>query len=849
MSHKEKAEKNRPENLTEWHEELPLIPLRNMVVFPQMIVPLFIGRNKSVKALEDTLAKERLVVFSSQKDEEVEEPQPQDICRIGTLAEIVQMLQLPDGTTKILVEGIARARIEEFVSLDPYFRVEISRITETEEVGVETEALIRLVIKQFENYVKLNKRIPSETLMSIINVDHPGKLADLIASYLSLKVDEKQSILEAMAPDKRLKRLSEILDKEIEVLEVEKKLQGKVRRQIEKVQKEYYLKEKLRAIQEELGGEGGDESMQPEISEFRKKIEAAKLPDDIKEKAKKELDRLEKMPSMAAEAAVIRTYLDWLVELPWKKKSRSKLDIAEVEKNLNQDHYGLEKVKERILEYFAVLQLTGKIGGSILCLVGPPGVGKTSVASSIANAMGRKFIRVSLGGIRDEAEIRGHRRTYVGALPGRIIQSIHKVGVNNPVFLLDEVDKMGADFRGDPSAALLEVLDPEQNKNFSDHYMEVNFDLSDVFFIATANTMDPIPRALRDRMELIQMSGYTEEEKMGIAKGFLMPKELEKHGLTSDTVVFEEDALLSIVREYTKEAGVRNLERTVAKILRKIATKIVRGGQKKDQTFTVKKSDLQEYLGAPMYKYAEIEANDLVGAVTGLAWTEVGGDTMTIEVTVMKGRGNLTITGQLGDVMQESAKAALSFIRTEAANLGLDESFYRKFDIHIHVPEGAVPKDGPSAGITIATALASALTKIPVKRDVAMTGEVTLRGNVLPIGGLKEKLLAARRAGIKVVILPEENKKDLDEIMKELPKDMQFHLVKTMQDVLPLALTRLPEKAALASSHSTAGSALEEKETEMEEDIPEDTPPSKFIPPSPRPGQDYPPHYDGRMWV
>jgi len=827
LAAREKAEKGRPERLAEWREELPLIPLRNMVVFPQMIVPLFIGRNKSVKALEDTLAKERLVVFASQKDEEVEEPEPKDICRIGTLAEVVQMLQLPDGTTKILVEGIARARVEEFTQLDPYFRVEIARISEPEEVEVETEALIRMVIKQFENYVKLNKRIPSETLMSIINVDHPGRLADLIASYLSLKVEEKQSILEAVAPEKRLKRLSEVLDKEIEVLEVEKKLQGKVRRQIEKVQKEYYLKEKMRAIQEELGEEV-EESAQPEINEYRKKIEEAKLPAEVKDKAKKELERLEKMPAMAAEATVIRTYLDWLIELPWKKKSRSKLDIEEVEKKLNEDHFGLEKVKERILEYFAVLQLTGKIGGSILCLVGPPGVGKTSVASSIADAMARKFTRISLGGVRDEAEIRGHRRTYVGSLPGRIIQSIHKVKVNNPVFLLDEVDKMGADFRGDPSAALLEVLDPEQNKTFSDHYLEVPFDLSDVFFITTANTMEPIPKPLRDRMEIIQMSGYTEAEKMGICKGYLMPKSLEKHGLAEDSVEFNDDALLLMIREYTKEAGVRGLERTIAKVLRKIVTKIVRNKKNKDKVFTVKKKDLQDYLGAPRFKYGEIEEKDLLGAANGLAWTEVGGDTLLIEVTIMRGRGNLTITGQLGDVMQESAKAAMSFIRTEAKSLGLDENFYRKYDIHIHVPEGAVPKDGPSAGITIATAVASALTGIPTRRDVAMTGELTLRGNVLPIGGLKEKILAARRIGIKEVIFPDENQKDLDEIKKELPEDMIFHPVKNMKEVLKLALVKTPVKVS----------------PEVKERLQK---PPKGVTSTEGPIQDYPPHYDGPM--
>ena len=778
----EKAAKH--EKLAEWKEELPLIPLRNMVVFPQMIVPLFIGRNKSVKALENTLSKEKMVVFASQKNEAVEEPGPKDICQIGTLSEIVQMLSLPDGTTKILVEGICRARIDKFTQEAPYYRVAVSRVPEPEEFTPEAEALVRVVVKQFEDYVKLNRRIPSETLMSIINVDNPGRLADLISSYLTLKVEEKQEILEALTVEKRLKKLSDILEKEIEVLNVEKKLQGKVRKQIEKVQKEYYLKEKMRAIQEELGEE--EAADQPELAELRKKIDEAKLPAEIKERAEKELERLGQMPPMASESAVIRTYLDWLIELPWKKRTKSKLDIAEVEKILNEDHYGLGKVKERILEYFAVLQLTGKIGSTILCLVGPPGVGKTSVARSIARAMGRKFTRVALGGVRDEAEIRGHRRTYVGSLPGRVIQSIHKVGGSNPVFLLDEIDKLGTDFRGDPASALLEVLDPEMNKEFSDHYLEVAFDLSDVFFITTANTRDPIPRPLQDRMEIIQMSGYTEEEKLGICKGYLIPRELERHGLKKSKVNFGEDALMEIIREYTREAGVRNLEREVATILRKIATKIVKG--KGEAKFNIKKDDIEEYLGAPKYRFGLAEETDQVGTATGLVWTEVGGDTIPIEVTVMPGRGNLTLTGQLGDVMQESAKAAMSYVRSRAAALGLDENFYRKFDVHVHVPEGAVPKDGPSAGITIATALTSALSGIPVRRDVAMTGEITLRGKVLPIGGLKEKLLAARRAGIKNVIIPKENKKDLEEIRKELPSDLKINFAKEMEDALAIAL-------------------------------------------------------------
>ncbi|MBN2058061.1 MAG: endopeptidase La [Candidatus Saganbacteria bacterium] len=779
-----KSGKRTSDSRSEWSEELPLIPLRNIVVFPQMIVPLFIGRSQSVKALEETMAKEKMLVFASQKREEEEEPTPKDISRIGTLAEIVQMLALPDGTTKILVEGICRVRIEDYVKEEPYFRVEISRIPEPEDISVEAEALVRNIIRQFEEYVKLNRRIPPETLMSIINVDNPGRLADLVASYLSLKVEEKQDILEAVKVEKRLEKLSNILEKEIGVLGVEKELQGKVRKQIERVQKEYYLKEKLRAIQDELGEE--EDLSNPELGDYRKKVTAAKLPKEVKDKADKELERLEQMPSMSSEASVVRTYLDWLCELPWKKKSRSKIDIKEVEKILNEDHYGLDKVKERILEYFAVLKLTGKMGGTILCLIGPPGVGKTSVARSIARAMGRKFTRVALGGVRDEAEIRGHRRTYVGSLPGRVMQSINKAGTNNPVFLLDEVDKMGTDFRGDPAAALLEVLDPEMNREFSDHYLELPFDLSDVFFITTANTRDPIPRPLLDRMEVIQMSGYSEAEKLGILKGYIMPRELEKHGLDKSQVEFEETALRSIIQEYTREAGVRNLERVIAKILRKIATRIVR--KEAGKKTVLKKEDLPEFLGAPKFRVSQAEEKDQVGSATGLAWTEVGGDTIPVEVTVMPGRGNLTLTGQLGEVMQESAKAAMSYVRSRAVSLGLEENFYRRQDIHIHVPEGAVPKDGPSAGITITTALASALTGIPVKHDVAMTGEVTLRGKVLPIGGLKEKILAARRAGIEHVIIPQENEKDLEEIKKDLPEDIKISFVKDVDEVLKLAL-------------------------------------------------------------
>ncbi len=814
----EKAEKTPPaKSPVEWKDELPLIPLRNMVVFPQMIVPLFIGRSKSVKALEDTIEKERLIVFASQRSEDIEEPSPKDICSIGTLAEVVQMVALPDGTTKVLVEGVARVKIEDFTQDDPYYKVKISRLPEETDVSVEIEALVLVVIKNFENYVKLNKRIPSETLMSIINVENPGRLADLVASYLTLKVEEKQQILEGVPGIKRLRKLSGMLAKEIEVLEVEKKLQGKVKKQIDRVQKEYYLKEKLKAIQDELGVE--DEDASPEIGEYRKKLEAAKLPDEVKEKAKKELERLSKMPSMVAEATVIRTYLDWI-------------DIAEVEKILNEDHFGLDKVKERILEYFAVLERTGKMAGTILCLAGPPGVGKTSVGKSIARAIGRKFARISLGGVRDEAEIRGHRRTYVGSMPGRIIQSVAKVKVNNPVFLLDEIDKLGNDFRGDPAAALLEVLDPEQNKEFSDHYLEVAFDLSDVFFITTANTIEPIPRPLRDRMEIIEMSGYTEEEKLGIAKDHLLPKALGKHGLSKDLISFEDKTLLKIIREYTREAGVRNLERTIDTVLRKAATAMVK--RKKDEAKHIKPEDLKEYLGPSRHSFGMAEEKDQVGAVTGLVWTEVGGDTIPIEVTVMNGKGSLTLTGMLGDVMQESAKAAMSFVRSRASALGLEENFYRKVDIHVHVPEGAVPKDGPSAGITMATALTSALTGIPVKREVAMTGEITLRGRVLPIGGLKEKLLAAKRAGIKTVVFPYENTKDLEEIKKQFKGDLKMDFVpaKHMDDVLKTALTKVP-KGILEHKEDQVRSELNISfESEKEEERPSKARRHEIDPPS-----------------
>lgn len=769
-------------------EALPLIPLRNMVVFPQMIMPLFIGRPKSVKALEESLTGNRTVILASQKDEEVDEPKPKDICEIATLAEVIQMLKLPDGTTKVLVEGITRARIEKFVKSEPYFTVTAKIISEEKEVDVETEALVRLVIGQFENYIKLNKRLPADTLTTLTSVENPGRLADLIASYLTLKLDEKQKILETIDIKKRMEMLSKLVTKEIEVLEVEKKLHGRVREQVEKLQKEYYLREKLKAIHEELGVA---EETSPEVDEYKKKIEAAKMPEEAKKQAIRELGRLSKTPNVSAEAGVIRTYLDLLVELPWEKKSRAKLDVKEVSRILEEDHYGLEKVKERILEYFSVYQLTKKMHGSILCFVGPAGVGKTSISRSIARAMKRKFVRLSLGGVRDEAEIRGHRRTYVGALPGRIIQSIRKVDVRNPVFLLDEVDKMAADFRGDPAAALMEILDPEQNVGFSDHYLEVPFNLSDVMFICTANASHLIPRPLLDRMEVIELPGYTEEEKVEIAKNYLISKQLEKHGLEKSDVEITDEALRAIIREHTREAGVRNLERSIASIYRKVARFRI---QKEKFNNKVSRHNLRQFLGIPKYHFGTMQEENQIGVTTGLVWTEAGGDIIPVEVVVLKGKGQLTITGQLGEVMQESAQAALSYIRSRSGELGLEANFYRHIDLHIHVPEGAIPKDGPSAGITIATAIASALTETPVRKDVAMTGEVTLRGRVLAIGGLKEKTLAAHRAGIKTLIIPFENEKDLEEIPKKILKKIKFYKVKHMDEVLARALCEYPVK-------------------------------------------------------
>ena len=749
-----------------------------------MIIPLFIGRDKSLQALEYALAHDKLIVLASQTDESIDEPSPDLIYDTGTITEIVQVLKLPDDTTKVLVEGLSRVKIKKHIDKAPFFMVQTENLEDIDQDNVELEALSNILVEQFETYVKLNKKIPTETLMSIVSIDAPGRLADLIASYLILKVSEKQSILEQNSIRKRCQTLQDILLRENELLEVEKKIHVKVKDQIEKVQRDYYLKEKIKAIQDELGAE---EDLNPEIAEYKKRLKEAKVSEEAEKKAFKELNRLSKMPGATAESGVIRTFLDWLIDLPWAKKTKETVRITEVQRILNEDHFGLEKVKERVLEYFSVFKLTHKIQGSILCFVGPPGVGKTSIARSIARSMNREFARISLGGVRDEAELRGHRRTYVGALPGRIIQSLQRVGYKNAVILLDEIDKMASDFRGDPAAALMEILDPEQNKTFSDHYLEVPFDLSDILFICTANTLYSIPGPLRDRMEIIDLSGYTEDEKLEIAKRYLVPKQVKKHGLSKKQMNFNDESLEIIIKEYTREAGVRKLEQLIAQICRKAAKQIV---EKKRTAIKTSKPLVKSYLGAPKYIKDKMEEEDQPGVATGLAWTEMGGTTLPIEIAILKGRGQLTITGQLGDVMQESAKAALTYVRSKAEELGIDPDFYRRNDIHIHVPEGAIPKDGPSAGITMATALASALSGKPIRKDVAMTGEVTLRGRVLPIGGLKEKALAAYSTGINTIIIPYENEKDLEDIPPKIRKKINFVCVKHMDEVLAVAFRK-----------------------------------------------------------
>ncbi|MGB9887231.1 MAG: endopeptidase La [Moorellales bacterium] len=761
---------------------IPLLPLRGVAVFPHMVVHLDVGREKSVAAIDQAMLEDRRILLAMQKEAETDDPGEGDIFAVGTVAEIKQLLKLPGGTIRILVEGLARGVILRFLRLEPYLEVEVQVSSPPVERDVEIDALVRALLDQFEEYVKNSKKIPPETVVTVSNLDDPGRLADAIAAHLNLKLADKQALLEALEVKERLELLLRILAQEMEILELERRINQRVRKQMEKTQKEYYLREQIKAIQKELGEK---DERAAEVEELRERIDKTRLPKEVREKALKEVERLEKMPPMVAEATVVRNYLDWLLSLPWAEQTRDRLDVALAEKILDEDHYGLKEVKDRILEYLAIRKLARKMKGPILCFVGPPGVGKTSLAKSIARAMGRKFVRISLGGIRDEAEIRGHRRTYVGALPGRIIQGMKQAGTKNPVFLLDEIDKVGMDFRGDPTSALLEVLDPEQNHAFSDHYIESPFDLSKVFFITTANVVHTIPRPLLDRMEVITISGYTEEEKVQIALRHLLPRQLKEHGLKPKQLSLSENAIRRIIREYTREAGVRNLERQIATICRKVARDIVTG---KAQSVKVSSQSLPHWLGIPRYRYGVIDEENQVGVATGLAWTENGGEVLSVEATVVKGKGNLTLTGKLGEVMRESAQAGFSYIRSKAQELGIPEDFYEKYDLHIHVPEGAIPKDGPSAGITMATALASSLTNQPVRRDVAMTGEITLRGRVLPVGGIKEKVLAAHRAGIKTVILPRENEKNLEEIPANIRRKMQFILVGHMDEVLPHAL-------------------------------------------------------------
>jgi ATP-dependent Lon protease len=767
-------------------ENLPVLPVRDIVVFPYMIIPLFVGRELSIKAIDHALSSSRMILLLTQKELNIESPSTKDLFNVGTVGMIMRMLKLPDGRVKILVQGLSKARVSKFSQDLPFITADIEKITDVKplSLSIEDEAQIRTVKEQLDKAVSFGKTILPDILVVIENLDDPGRLADLIASNLGLKTEQAQEILEIADPMLRLRRVSDILTREIELLIVQQKIQSEARGEIDKTQRDYFLREQLKAIQKELGDI--DERAE-EIREFKKKIEDAKMPEKVQKEAEKQLKRIEKMHPDSAEAATIRTYLDWLVEIPWSKSTKDNLDIKTAKKVLNDDHYDLEKVKERILEYLSVRKLKEKMKGPILCFIGPPGVGKTSLGRSIARALGREFIRMSLGGVRDEAEIRGHRRTYVGALPGRIIQGIKTAGTNNPLFMLDEIDKIGTDFRGDPSSALLEVLDPEQNFSFADHYLAVPFDLSNVMFITTGNLTDTIPGPLKDRMEIIYLSGYTAEEKLGIAKKYLLPKQLEEHGLNDKIMTISDPALMLLISQYTREAGVRNLEREIANLCRKVARKIAEG---KEGQFKVVPTNLKSFLGVQKYLPEEEMLKDEVGVSTGLAWTEAGGDIIYIEATTMKGKGALTLTGQLGDVMKESAQAALSYIRSKSKSLGINDDIFSKTDVHIHVPAGAIPKDGPSAGITIATAIASAFTGRPVNKNIAMTGEVTLRGRVLPIGGLKEKTLAAKRMGINKVIIPKRNKKDIEEIPKYIKKDMEFIFADTMDQVLKYAIKK-----------------------------------------------------------
>ena len=778
-----KNEKDDPTHSAQDENLIPLLPLRDIIIFPHMVVPLFVGRKKSINALESAMAADKNILLSAQHNAKMDDPGPDQIYSIGTVGIIIQLLRLPDGTVKVLVEGKQRARIRRFVPNEEYFLVDTEVIVEDNDITPEIEALVRSINSTFETYAKLNRKIPPEMILSVASINEPSRLADTIITHLNLKLDEKQSVLEIEKPAERLEKVLSFMQSEIEILQIERRIKNRVKKQMERTQKEYYLNEQMRAIQKELGEK---DEFKTEIKELEDKIKKKKLSDEARDRADKELKKLKMMSPMSAEATVIRNYLDWILALPWGEYTEDKLDIDEATRILEEDHYGLKKPKERILEYLAVKHLKQDMKGPILCFVGPPGVGKTSLGKSIARATGRSFVRLSLGGVRDEAEIRGHRRTYIGALPGKIIQYLKKSKSSNPVYLMDEVDKMSTDFRGDPSAALLEVLDPEQNNTFNDHYLDLDYDLSKVMFITTANLLHNIPKPLQDRMEIIQIDSYTEIEKLHIAQQFLVKKQAAENGLKDNNISFSDSAMLTVIRNYTRESGVRSLEREIGSICRKVAKEVVKFGA--EFSVSISPAKVKKYLGIPRFRYGKLEEEDTVGIATGMAWTEVGGELLTIEVSVVPGKGKLTITGKLGEVMQESAQAAMSYVRSRADELGLERDFYQNIDLHIHVPEGAIPKDGPSAGITMASAIASALTKIKVRRDLSMTGEITLRGRVLPIGGLKEKLLAANRGGIKEVIIPMENQKDLEDVPDRIKKSLKIVFADHMDQVLRRAL-------------------------------------------------------------
>ncbi len=783
----------------EIQDVLPLLPLRDIVVFPYMIIPLLVGRPRSIAALESAMSQDRIILVAAQKRADIGDPTAKDIYRVGTVARVLQFLRLPDGTVRVLVEGLARVRIVRYGRDKNPMRVRIGQIKTVESVSPQVEALVRSVRTQFEEYVRLSRRIPDEVLISVNNIEEPVRLGHAVSAHLASRADVKQRALEALTLTDQFRILGGALEQELEIARIERRIDDEVRSQVQKNQKEFYLQEQLKAIRKELGEQGSDLA---ETDDLTEKIETSGMPGEVKAKAEKEIERLQKMTPLSPEAAVVRNYVEWLASMPWETKTKDNLDIRRVEKILDEDHYGLKTVKERIVEYLAVLRLVGRMKSPIFCFVGPPGVGKTSLGRSIARAMGRKFVRMSLGGVRDEAEIRGHRRTYIGSMPGKIVQSLKRAGTKNPVFLLDEIDKMSSDFRGDPAAALLEVLDPEQNSAFNDHYLDVDFDLSDVLFVTTGNVLHTVPAALQDRMEVIRIPGYLRHEKVRIAQEFLVPRQLKAHGLTSKNVVFTRPGIETIIDRYTREAGVRNLERQISSILRKVAKKISTQGKK--YHVRIGSGNVRQFLGVPQHAKREIWPQDRIGAASGLAWTEVGGDVMTVEAMAVPGSGELILTGQLGEVMQESAQAALSYIRSRATTLGLEAAFFEKIDIHIHVPEGAIPKDGPSAGVALAAALVSALTRIPVSREVALTGEITLAGDVLPIGGLNEKIVAAQRAGFKIVLIPKENEKDLSELPKGARTGLEIRLMSNVDDVLASVL-KAPRKSFQSGKSAVAG--------------------------------------------